>query len=571
MVTVLGVYGEYNLLVSPHEGSALIVRDGKLLAAIEEDRISRKKHDDQPLLWNSVMEVLRISGVEPNEIDAVAVPWESARERFLKSPEGFHYNRFLDYAFLRLSGNRLRSMLAAFGIHAPIRYVNHHQSHAASAFFTSGMKDCSVITLDGTGDRTESLSAWDAQDNEMKSTALINEGTFGSFFSAVTYAIGFKVNDGEGKTMGLASYGDPQTVYDHMKDFLSVDGLNVKGTVRTDLRLEIDVNDNRPFVFYRHAVAKEHNPILALAQAYKKEDIAAAAQKLLEDRVQEFVRNVIAKTGRHKVCLAGGVALNMKLNQKIREMSEVDEVYVFPNPGDSGVALGAALLVCKEIMELKGETLPNERMDHTYYGTGYRDEDVVKALDEYRLKYQELEDPEKAAADLIAEGKVVGWFQGRLEFGPRALGNRSVLADPRNEKMKDKINKYLKKRDWFMPFAPSMLSEAKEEYLEDAVEAPFMIMGFNVKKEKLREIPAVVHVDGTVRPQTVTKDVNPSYWRLIKEFEKRSGVPLVLNTSFNRHGQPMVRSPEDAALHVVWGAVEYLIIHKYLVDANVKL
>jgi carbamoyltransferase len=222
-------------------------------------------------------------------------------------------------------------------------------------------------------------------------------------------------------------------------------------------------------------------------------------------------------------------------------------------------------------MEREGKEFCNERTKHTYYGTGYSNEEVTRALEEYRLDYQELKDPEKAAADLIAEGRVVGWFQGRLEFGPRALGNRSVLADPRNERMKDRINKYLKKRDWFMPFAPSILDEAKEEYLEDAVEAPFMIMGFNLKAGKLKEIPAVAHVDGTVRPQTVSRAVNPSYYRVIEEFEKRSGVPVVLNTSFNRHGQPMVRSPEDAALHVVWGCVEYLIIHKYLVDAKVRL
>jgi carbamoyltransferase len=222
-------------------------------------------------------------------------------------------------------------------------------------------------------------------------------------------------------------------------------------------------------------------------------------------------------------------------------------------------------------MEREGKEFRNQRLRHTYYGTGYTDEQVVAALEEYRLDYQKVKDPEKAAADLIAEGKVVGWFQGRLEFGPRALGNRSVLADPRNEKMKDKINKYLKKRDWFMPFAPSILSEAKEEYLEDPVEAPFMIMGFNLRPDKRKEIPAVVHIDGTVRPQTVLKEVNPAFWHVIKEFEKRTGVPVLLNTSFNRHGQPMVRSPEDAALHVVWGCVEYLIIHRYLVDAKVKL
>jgi len=570
LVTVLGMYGWPRWLTSAHEGSALIVRDGRILAAIEEDRITRIKHDGQIILWNSIKDVLRITGIKASEIDAVAIPWEAPEETAFYDLKNFKLANLAGYPYSRVNRIRLNFLMQCYGIDAPIRFVNHHRSHAASALLTSGIADCSVLTLDGQGDRNESLSAWEAQNNVMKCVASIDAPTFGDFFSAATNAIGFKINDGEGKTMGIASYGDPKPAYDQIKDFLNVDGLNVRGTIDNSARIQVDVSDTKPFASYRHLV-KGNNPMMDLAKKFKKEDLAAAAQKLLEDRVLEFVRNVIARTGKHKVCLAGGVALNMKLNQKIREMQEVEEVYVFPNPGDSGVAVGAALLVCKDLMEAEGKTFSNEPMIHTYYGTSYTDEEVLSALNEYRLEYQELKDPEKAAADLISEGKVVGWFQGRLEFGPRALGNRSVLADPRNEGMKDKINKYLKKRDWFMPFAPSMLSEAKEEYLEEGVEAPFMIMGFNVKKEKIKEIPAVVHVDGTVRPQTVTADANPSYWKLIHEFEKQSGVPIVLNTSFNRHGQPMVRSPEDAALHVVWGAVEYLIIHKYLVDAKVKI
>jgi len=572
MVTVLGIYNPPWLIAGPHEGSAVIVRDAKILAAVEEDRITRIKHDGNVLIWNSIKEVLRITSIKPADIDAVAIPWESPEETLFTKLRDLKLASVIHYPYVRyVSITRTRQMLEAFGIKAPIWYVNHHRSHAASAFLTSGMKECSVITLDGQGDRDESLSAWEVQNYEMKNIATICAPTFGDFYSAVTYVVGFKMNDGEGKTMGLASYGDPIIIYDKIAHFLRVNGLHVEGIVNKIDRMQVDVTDVRPFVPYRHLIPENNNELLNLARVYRKEDIAAAAQKLLEDRVLEFVRNVIAKTRKNRICLAGGVALNMKLNQKIREMEEVEDVYIFPNPGDSGVAVGAALQVCKELMKREGIDCPNDRMVHTYFGTSYSDEEVVRVLDEYRLEYQELKEPEKAAADLIAEGRVVGWFQGRLEFGPRALGNRSVLADPRDNKMKDKINKYLKKRDWFMPFAPSMLSEAKDEYLEEAVEAPFMIMGFNVKKEKIREIPAVVHVDGTARPQTVTRDINPSYWQLIREFEKQSGIPLILNTSFNRHGQPMVRSPEDAALHVVWGAVEYLIIHKYLVDAKVKL
>jgi carbamoyltransferase len=571
MVTVLGVYGWMSIW-SEHEGSAVIVRDGKILAAIEEDRITRVKHDGQTPAWNSVKEVMRISKVSPQEIDSVAVPWESPERTYLKSLG--HPNlgkRLLAYPHLRWLRARLQYMLEGFGIRAPLYYVNHHEAHAASAFLTSGLNRCNIITLDGSGDRHESISVWNAQQNDMKQIGLVDGPTFGDFFMAATYAVGFRMNDGEGKTMGLASYGDPAKAYGKIENLLVVDGLKVKGVLKTRFGVKVDVTDNKPFAFYRYTTAKRDNPLIDLCRHHRNEDVAASAQKLLEDKVTQLARNVVTRTGERRLCLSGGVTLNMRLNQRIREMPEVEEVFVFPNPGDGGAAVGAALLVCKRLMERNGNDFPNERITHTYYGTDYTDEEVVRALEEYRLDYHEVRDPEKVAAELIADGKVVGWFQGRLEFGPRALGNRSVLADPRNQKMKDRINKYLKKRDWFMPFAPSIISEAKHEYLEKAVEAPFMIMGFNVKQAKLKEIPAVVHVDGTVRPQTVAREVNQSYWRVIKEFEKLSGVPVILNTSFNRHGQPIVRSPEDAALHVIWGCVEHLIIHKYLVDANVKL
>lgn len=574
MVTVLGFYVYW--ATSNHEGSAVIIKNGKILAAIEEDRITRVKHDGRVPVWNSIKEVMRISGVTPEEIDAVAIPWESPTIRYIKGlteffqGKPFKPKRLLMYPYWYLNSMNIKSTLNCFGIHAPILYVNHHQSHAASALLTSGLQDCTIITLDASGDRYESVGVWKSEDNKMKRLSIVNGGTFGHFFEAATYAVGFKINDGEGKTMGFASYGDSSVAYNEIKDLLKVRGLKVKGLIKDDIaKPKIDINDDKVFALYRHLKAEKNNPMITLTKKYRKEDVAAAAQKLLEDRVVELVRNAIEKTKEPKICLSGGVALNMKMNQKIREMSEVEEVFVFPNPGDSGLAVGAALLVCKRLMEREGKIFHNERMQHTYYGTGYKDEEVVKAFTEYRIDYQKIKNPEKTAAELIAEGKVIGWFQGRLEFGPRALGNRSVLADPRDEKIKDKINKYLKKRDWFMPFAPSILSEAKDEYFEDAVEAPFMIMGFNVKKNKLKEIPAVIHVDGTARPQTVVKKVNPSYWQVIKEFEKKTGVPIVLNTSFNRHGQPMVRSPEDAALHVVWGCIEYLIIHNYLIDAKV--
>lgn len=222
MVTVLGIYSPPLLLASTHEGSALIVRDGKLIAAIEEDRITRTKHDGRILLWNSIREVMRISGVEPNEIDAVAVPWEKPSDTLLHAIRGFKPSEAFSYPYLRLNAVRTRSMLERFGIEAPVWHVNHHQSHAVSAHLTSGLRDCSVITLDGQGDRNESLSAWHVQNNEMKRIVMVDAPTFGDFYSAATNAIGFKIDDGEGKTMGLASYGTAMVAYDQVKKFGAV-------------------------------------------------------------------------------------------------------------------------------------------------------------------------------------------------------------------------------------------------------------------------------------------------------------------------------------------------------------
>lgn len=289
---------------------------------------------------------------------------------------------------------------------------------------------------------------------------------------------------------------------------------------------------------------------------------SASAQKILEEKGVEYVKTAIEKTGKKKIAMAGGVMLNVKLNKAIREIEGVEDVFIHPAAGDNGACTGAAIEVCRMF---DPDNFKPEKMEHAYYGPSYDDEEILESLKEFGLKYEELKDPAGTAADLINSGKVVGWFQGRMEYGPRALGSRSVIADPTDSKMRDRINQFLKRRDWFMPFCPSMLDEAKEEYLTDPAESPFMIMAFDVPKEKLKEIPAVVHVDGTVRPQTVKKNINPLYWRMIKEFEKHK-VPLVLNTSFNKHGLPIVRTPHDAISHLVWKCIDVLVMGNYLVE-----
>jgi len=367
--------------------------------------------------------------------------------------------------------------------------------------------------------------------------------------------------DGEGKTMGLAAYGtmDP-SVHERISALLRVNGLRVGGSFSEDHAYRLNLKDRRPFSLHRHVI-HWNNPFLPIVDGHRKEDIACGVQRVLEEKACQLVRGAVRQTGRSRVCLAGGVALNVKMNKRIRELPEVDELFVFPNPGDPGTCVGAAQMVCRQL-----GTLRAYRMEHTYFGTGYSNDEIEEVLDSYGIGYQKAEDPPKLAAGLISEGNVVGWFQGQLEFGPRALGNRSILADPRKVTVKDRINKILKRRDWFMPFAPSILDEYKQDFLKDAEESPFMIMAFD--SPRTEEIPAVVHVDGSVRPQTVRRDVNNRFWKVIDLFRELTGTPAVLNTSFNRHGLPMIRSPQEALDHFLWGCVDSLIIGDYVVERS---
>src|SRR5437879_5105440 len=274
------------------------------------------------------------------------------------------------------------------------------------------------------------------------------------------------------------------------------------------------------------------------------------------------VRLAVEKTRCRNLCLAGGVALNAKANGKVLASGLVDRIFVQPAASDDGVALGAALA---PYLEAEGR-LPITKMRHTYLGPEYGDGEIEKVLGTYKLRYTRFDDPAGATADLLAAGKIVGWFQGRMEFGPRALGSRSILADPRDPEMNAKVNNAVKFREWWRPFAPSMLAEVAGEYLATAPDSPFMILALPVRPEKRGVIPAVTHVDGTARPQTVEQQVNPLYWRLIKEFGDRTGVPVVMNTSFNLRGEPIVNSPTDAVRTFFSSGMDALVIGPFLVE-----
>jgi carbamoyltransferase len=374
----------------------------------------------------------------------------------------------------------------------------------------------------------------------------------GCFYSAFTEFLGFQPNSDEWKVMGLAPYGKPGV----------------------DLSSFIDLKVVPYHVHARQMVANSTKPLARMATLLgparvpendiddRHKDIAYAAQDACEIAMMNVVRMAIEKTKCRNVCLAGGVALNSKANGKILASGLVDQFFVQPAAADDGVALGAAMA---PYLDHNGK-LPSKPMRHGYWGPSFDDKAIESALRTYKLRYTQLPDPVSTAAELLSQGKILGWFQGRMEFGPRALGSRSILADPRNLEMNAKVNNAVKFREWWRPFAPSLKKEAAGDYLESATDSPFMVLTAQVRPEKQSVIPAVTHVDGSARPQTVEKEINPLYWRLIDEFGKRTGVPVLMNTSFNLRGEAIVHTPTDAVRTFFSSGMDALVIGSFLVE-----
>jgi carbamoyltransferase len=553
-----------------HETGASLIKDGKLVAAINEDRITNFKHDG-PMPLRSLAEVLRLGqerGVNPNEIDFVAIPGRGVFASYLFGLSEMFSNRNISNVArivpLMRQKKRLNFILNSFGVNAEIKYVDHHLSHAAASYYFSGFNDATVVTCDAIGYYTSGVFGFNGKQVKEIAYSKEAENSLGYFYSLATNAIGFHPFDGEGKTTGLACYGKPEGL-DEIEKLVEIDGLKIKGHYPALGNKPVEVKEisKNGFDPYKHNNYSDSAlmPFLEHKKKHGEKNLAACVQEVLEKRIAELVGNAVKETGSGKVCLGGGTFLNVKVNKKIREIPCVEDVFIFPNPGDAGNDAGAAIYTYVQ----ESEKPVKHKLEHVYLGTDFSNDEIEQEINDLGLKYEKLNNPAKCAGDLIAENKVVGWFQGALEYGPRALGNRSVVADPRDPKMRDRINKYLKKRDWFMPFAPSMLDKAKEEYLVDGTTSPFMIMAFDVPKNKVSDFAAAVHVDGTTRPHTVKKETNEKYYELIKQFENNTGIPIVLNTSFNKHGHVIVRRPLDALNHLIWNCVEELIIGDFRV------
>lgn len=546
-----------------HDSSACIARDGEVLFAVAEERLSRVKHDAGfPAL--AIRACFEFTGIQPNEIDFICQGWSRPRAGFLHDLRCYATGKqpvdssallnstrhFVSMWHQKSGENRFRQLFGP--LKGQFRFVDHHLAHAISAYAFSGFDEAAVLVLDGRG-AWEATSLWSGRAGNLEHMWTIPwPNSLGLFYAMFTQYLGFQPYSDEWKVMGLAPYGEPQM---NLREFIVPDD----NPYRVDARLLIGKNST-PTAGIEQRLGPKRIPESGIDGRHK--NLAFAVQDSCEQAMLTLARLAVEKTGCRDLCLSGGVALNSKANGKILASGLVNKLFVQPASGDDGVCLGAALAPYLD----GGGKLPVRKMRHAYLGPESLDSDIEKALQTYKLRCTRSDDPAELAAEMLATGKILGWFQGRMEFGPRALGGRSILADPRDPEMNAKVNNAVKFREWWRPFAPSILAEAAEEYLESATDSPFMILTAQVKAAKRSAVPSVTHVDGSARPQTVERDVNPLYWRLIDEFGKRTGVPVVMNTSFNLRGEPIVCTPTDAIRTFFSSGMDALVIGNFVVE-----
>ncbi len=546
-----------------HDSSACLVRDGELLFAVAEERLSRSKHDARfPQL--GIQACLDFAGISANQLDEVCFGWQQAWPVYRHDLKLFATGRWpatylnvlnstRHFVSMWHQGSGAKRFRQQFGEgKARVRFVDHHLAHAISAFGYSGFEDSAIVVMDGRG-ASEATSIWKGKNGRINPVLTIPyPNSIGLFYSDFTEYLGFQRNSDEWKVMGLAPYGSPGL---DLRSFLDLEAEPYRVNTRV-----FHGNGNGVPVGIESRLGRPRVPESDIDARHK--NIAYAVQEACESAVIRIVEMAVRKTGSRNLCLAGGVALNSKANGKILANGLVDRIFVQPAASDDGVALGAALAPCLD----QGGRLPNKAMRHAYLGPAFDDDNIESALHTFKIRFKRLDDPAASAAGLLSHGKILGWFQGRMEFGPRALGNRSILADPRDAQMTAKVNNAVKFREAWRPFAPSFLKESAHDFLESATDSPFMILTAQVRPDKRSVIPAVTHVDGSARPQTVEKDVNPLYWRLISEFARLTGVPVIMNTSFNLRGEAIVNTPADAVRTFFSSGMDALIIGSFLVE-----
>lgn len=536
------------------DAAAALIKDGELIAAAEEERFSRVKHHSG-FPYNAIQFCLDYAGIQLKDVEHVGHYWKpwilrhkalQAVKAALISKDMFHAR--VDRGVVQVSDSYLGMFLHPkrlrdrFGpSNFKFHYIEHHQSHAASAFFVSPFDSAAILTWDGTGEDTTTLFCHGIG-NKIKVLKRIKlPHSLGQFYSAVTNFLGFNMFEGdEWKVMGLAAYGKPR-FYEFFSEKVLVK--NGNGEFKFNIKV-LDHHLAKHYQFPEAIIREIGKPRLPGEELTERHwDVAASAQKVLEDTGLHLVNKIKEMTSEENLCMAGGVAFNSVMNGRIFHESPFKNFFIQPAAGDAGCALGAAYYVWHQTLNKPRAFV----MKHAYWGPRFTNAECQKALNDAGLAYETLDDEIllPKVAKLLSDGAVIGWFQGRMEWGPRALGARSFLADPRRADMRDILNHKVKLREWFRPLAPSILEEYAKEIFGKEHYDPFMITVIEVSDEWKSKIPAVVHVDGTARPQMVSKETNPRYWNLINEFRKITGIPLLLNTSFNIQ-EPIVCTPSDA-------------------------
>ncbi len=553
-----------------HDSAAAVLKDGNVLAAVEEERFSRVKFDDSfPKL--AIDWCLKKSGIKISDIDFVAfydkpvLKFERLLDNYLGvAPRGL--GSFLDvipkWIHKRLwIKDEIKKNLKGFK--GKILFPEHHMSHAAYTFFTSPFEEAAILTVDGVGEWSTTTFGTAKNTTINLSKDIRWPHSLGLFYSAFTYFLGFKVNEGEYKLMGLSSYGKPK-YYDKILSEL----IDVKDDGSIHLNMKYFA-----FTYDKYMTNQNFSKLFGISPRKNGEkmeqihfDIGASAQLVLEEILLKMVNHVYEKTKMKNLCLGGGVALNGVANNRILRESPFEKLHIPPSPGDAGSAIGCAQYSYYCHLQHKREFLETSEQikNNIFVGPDYSNEQIKTFLDKNKIQYDYLEKDQllKTTAKLISEGNVVGWYQGKMEWGPRALGNRSILADPRNPKMKDILNEKIKHRESFRPFAPSIMEEYVSEYFDINVPSPYMLLVAKVKQPK--KIPAVTHVDGTGRLQSVAKNVNSLYYELINEFYQLTKVPVIINTSMNVMGEPIVNTPEQAYEMILKTDMDYIILGSYI-------
>lgn len=579
-----------------HDAAAALLRDGRLIAAAEEERFTRKKHDYS---WpqQAIEFCLRTGGLQAADLDYVVFfekPFLKFERLLLTSLQTFpRSHRVFREAMVSWLGDKLwikHLIQRRLGVpSSKILFSEHHLSHAASAFFCSPFEEAAILTVDGVGEWT-TASLGVGRGTEIK---LFKEIRFphslGLLYSAFTAFLGFEVNEGEYKVMGMAPFGAPRYV-DKVARLIRVSS---DGSFELDMdyfsfHYSTDRTFNSKFEDLFGPPRDPQAHFFTPASGYPSyfgpkpanyeelgrqnqyyADVAASIQAVIEDVLLKMAHHAYRETGLKRLCLAGGVALNSVANGRILRETPFEELYVQPSAGDGGGAVGAALYAYHQLLGRPRTFV----MEHAYWGQEYCPGQIEAFLNEQGLRYERLDNEDQLierVVDGLQAGKVIGWFQGRFEWGPRALGHRSILADPRRADMKDVVNVKIKFREPFRPFAPSVLVERTEDYfvLPEAAKhfpARFMLYVVSVREDKREQIPAVTHVDGTGRLQTVHPEQSPRYYRLIEAFGQATGVPVVLNTSFNLKGEPIVNTPQEAFRTFIRSGMDILVLGQYLV------